>query len=660
MNCTESLKRSLLLAAFTLAVMTPQTVAHDQTASPVPSLTVTQPTQPETGPGGAQTPYPAARMTHVYDGPNARYYLWEPAIDADGATPVVTETLPLILYIPGWGDSPAPTPQDETEWMSHLARLGNVVVAPVYYDPVVTYVQQVLPLAIEELQKPGHTPVDLDRFAVVTYSYGSAAGVEYTATAAAEGLPVPKALFLNAPCVGKFCPPIPEVAELGQLPEGLKVVVMAYDIDQTVFVDWPTRLFDQFIDLPVEDRNFVLMQSDDHGSPAITADHEVGWEEVDAADWYGLWKINAALFSCAFSGTDCEYALGDTEEQRFMGVWSDGTPVRELIVSTDPSDEFRLPLAPVAPNANEFAIESTTLSGPSGFNTPFGMAIAPDGRLVIAHSSLGRIDEFDANGDYLETWGKMGDGEGEFQFIDPVSYFFAIGDIAFGPDGTYYIADGYNARVQVFAPDRTFIRQFGNSGSQPLSRATSVTYDSVGDRVLVTDEVTGWINVYSTEGALLERWGSDGPEGRRFNYPGQIEAAADGTFYVAETGRNLIHHLSATGESLAIWGGQGETPIVLNSGWGTWTTLGGEPGRMIEPTSLALDADGNLYVAELIGNRVQVFAPDGTVIGIIGGDGTGRDAIRHPGGIAVGLDGTIYVGSGSYGAAIMFRFLPVG
>ncbi len=660
MNRITFLRSVSLLIIIVLAGITPQTLTRAQTASPAASPAVSQPVQPETGPGGSQSPYPAARLTYVDGGRDARYYVWEPTTDADGATPVASDALPLILYIPGWGDTPAPTPQGETDWMSHLARNGNVVIAPVYYDPVITYVKQFLPLALEELQQPGHSPIDLDRFAIVTYSYGSAAGVEYAATAAAEGLPVPKALFLNAPCVGKFCWEIPQVAELGQLPEGLKVVVMAYDIDQVVFVDWPTRLFDQFADLPSEDRNFILMQSDDHGSPAITADHDVGWEQVDAADWYGLWKVNTALFSCAFSGADCEYALGDTDEQRFMGIWNDGTPVREMIVSTDPSAEFRLPLAPVAPNASEYATEGEPLASSGGFNSPFGMTVSPDGRLAVINSQLGTIDEFDANGELADTWGSAGAGEGEFQFLDPESVFFAIGDIAFGPDGSYYIADGYNARVQVFAPDRTFVRQFGNSGTHPLRRASGITYDALGDRVLVTDEVTGWINVFASDGTLLERWGSDGPEGRRFNFLNQIETAPDGTFYVAEPGRNFIHHLSASGEPLGVWGGQGETPITINSGWGSWHTLGGEPGRMIEPNCLALDTAGNVYVAEFVGNRVQVFAPDGMVIGIIGGDGTGSDAIRHPCGIAVGTDGTIYIGSGSFGYATMYRYIPAG
>jgi len=51
---------------------------------------------------------------------------------------------------------------------------------------------------------------------------------------------------------------------------------------------------------------------------------------LDALDWYGIWKLTDALMSCTFTGASCEYAFGNTPEQRFMGTWSDGTAVVEI------------------------------------------------------------------------------------------------------------------------------------------------------------------------------------------------------------------------------------------------------------------------------------------------------------------------------------------
>ena len=57
---------------------------------------------------------------------------------------------------------------------------------------------------------------------------------------------------------------------------------------------------------------------------------------VDALDYYGFWKLFDGLCNAAFYGKEIKYALGNTPEQRFMGRWSDGTPVKELVVTPKP------------------------------------------------------------------------------------------------------------------------------------------------------------------------------------------------------------------------------------------------------------------------------------------------------------------------------------
>jgi hypothetical protein len=86
----------------------------------------------------------------------------------------------------------------------------------------------------------------------------------------------------------------------------------------------------------------VTLSSDDHGEPALLADHFVPLTNgldvsLDALDWYGTWKLTDALMACAFGGEWCEVALGNTPEQRYMGAWSDGVPVTEAVVTDDPA-----------------------------------------------------------------------------------------------------------------------------------------------------------------------------------------------------------------------------------------------------------------------------------------------------------------------------------
>ena len=57
---------------------------------------------------------------------------------------------------------------------------------------------------------------------------------------------------------------------------------------------------------------------------------------TNALDWYGYWKFLDALCDAAFTGKNREYALGNTPQQRFMGTWSDGVPVKAPEVGCPP------------------------------------------------------------------------------------------------------------------------------------------------------------------------------------------------------------------------------------------------------------------------------------------------------------------------------------
>ena len=91
----------------------------------------------------------------------------------------------------------------------------------------------------------------------------------------------------------------------------------------------------------------MLANSDAHGDPQIVANHPMCAAtasdpvSLDALDFFACWKILDGLRECALSGTNCEYALDDTPEHRFMGLWSDGVPVSELKIQKT---------APIAPN----------------------------------------------------------------------------------------------------------------------------------------------------------------------------------------------------------------------------------------------------------------------------------------------------------------------
>ncbi len=118
----------------------------------------------------------------------------------------------------------------------------------------------------------------------------------------------------------------------------LVVVGETYSRDERV---WPATMIFRQAPIPAANKNFVTVLGDRHGKPALVSNHLTAlarrggglWAGVDALDYYGHWKLLDALCDAAFYGRNRDCALGDTPKQRFMGVWSDGTPVRELRVT---------------------------------------------------------------------------------------------------------------------------------------------------------------------------------------------------------------------------------------------------------------------------------------------------------------------------------------
>ena len=100
------------------------------------------------------------------------------------------------------------------------------------------------------------------------------------------------------------------------------------------------QVFPRLTSIPVAHKSLVLTSEDNHGQPALTSDHGVcggpynGTLSVDAYDWGFCWRTFDALRNCAYEGKDCEYALGDTPQNRYIGTWTDGTPIIGLKIQT--------------------------------------------------------------------------------------------------------------------------------------------------------------------------------------------------------------------------------------------------------------------------------------------------------------------------------------
>ncbi|MCX7683073.1 MAG: TIGR03663 family protein, partial [Anaerolineae bacterium] len=98
----------------------------------------------------------------------------------------------------------------------------------------------------------------------------------------------------------------------------------------------------------------------------------------------------------------------------------------------------------------------TEAGTPQGFQEPWDVAVAPDGTIYVADTWNHRIQQLDSAGNVVAAWGSYGPPEttGFIAFYGPRG-------LAIGPDGNLYVTDTGNKRVQVFAPGGRFVFGWG-------------------------------------------------------------------------------------------------------------------------------------------------------------------------------------------------------
>lgn len=267
--------------------------------------------------------------------------------------------------------------------------------------------------------------------------------------------------------------------------------------------------------------------------------------------------------------------------------------------------------------------------GPEPFESPYGIAVAPDGNLWVADGLNGRFQILAPDGSFVETWGSPGSGDGQFDFETtfggtPHGY----GDVAWDAAGNFYVADVGNRRVQKFGPDRAFLLAWGDegdgTGDGQLQQPSTVAVDAAGV-VYVTDEGRFEVQRFDGDGRFLGAIGGFGGDDGEFTTPSSVAIDAAGDVWVTDWSRHRIQRFGSEGELLAAWG-----------------DVGTKDGQVISPNDLAFDDAGRVYVWDDQNHRIQVFATDGQFLAKIAGYGIQPGQFLSGAGLAY-EDGVLYV-----------------
>jgi len=165
-------------------------------------------------------------------------------------------------------------------------------------------------------------------------------------------------------------------------------------------------------------------------------------------------------------------------------------------------------------------------------------------------------------------------------------------DIAWLPDGTFFVSDGYtNSRVVKFDRNGKFLMTWGQRGNEPnetrpgyMNTVHAIAVDK-NRRVYISDRANSRIQVFDENGKFLDAW----PNVRR---PYSIMLTEDQHLWVADGTTQKFLKFDLTGKLLYSWG-----------------TFGAFPGGFWGVHQFHTDSEGNLYTADVHVGRPQKFRP---------------------------------------------------
>ncbi|MDB5025668.1 MAG: hypothetical protein JWP78_3423 [Mucilaginibacter sp.] len=287
------------------------------------------------------------------------------------------------------------------------------------------------------------------------------------------------------------------------------------------------------------------------------------------------------------------------------------------------------------------------------FNHPFGITVDAAGNVYIADQGNSVIRKMDPSG-RVSTFAGMAAVQGSANGADTTASFYKPFGVATDASGNVYVADAGNNQIRIITPGGLVSTLAGTGAAGAAGGRDTATFNSPlgvavdrGGNVYVADYGNNLIRKISAAGVVstLAGTGATGADNgagniATFNLPEGVAVDASGNVYVADNGNDLIRKITPEGV-VSTLAGSGRA----GSAGGT-----GPAASFNSPFGVAVDGAGNVYVADSGNNLIRKIDPSGAVTTFAGSGARGAGnakglaaTFNTPSGVAADAAGNVYV-----------------
>lgn len=456
-----------------------------------------------------------------------------------------------------------------------------------------------------------------------------------------------------------------QIEDISYRTMGGKDIMVAYDNDVNYPYWWYLRDYPNkvnFSDKPTNElRNYSIVIV---GETLFNEVDSILGSDYDKIEYMRLWwpmedyknltweriasalidpQVRNAIFQIWFNRNYQPYAYLEMRDNLTLANWQPGLHMRLYIRKDTSSQIWKYGAASATWPAlvdpyvsSKISLNADLIIGSSGsepgqFNAPRQMAFATDGTIYVADSRNNRIQHLSADGKkVIAQWGTFADVS---KGSAPGGTFYEPWGIAVGLDGMVYVADTWNNRIEKFTQDGKFVSMWGSFGEATSPVAfwgpRGLAIDSQG-RLFVADTGNKRVVVFDGNGEFITQFGSAGSNAGQFDEPVGVTVDINGKVYITDTWNQRVQVMAPDAA--------GRYTSVL-----TWAIHGWVGQSLENKPFIAVDGQGHAFVTDPENFRVLEFKTNGEFVRVWGEYGADQKGIGEASGVVVDAQDNVWV-----------------